>query len=82
MGGALADSQIFSFFKQPEIAFLWIIYQKVWLDAIFLSIRGGLSCYQQSHLFESRIPAEALPTLIHSSIPDETQKNTSWALRV
>ena len=25
VGGALADSQIFRFFKQPEIAFLWII---------------------------------------------------------
>ena len=62
MGGALADSKISRILKQPEIAFLWIILQ-VWLDAKFLSIRGRLSCYQQSRPFESWIPGEALPTL-------------------
>ena len=35
----------------------------MWVDAKFLSIRGRLSCYQQSRLFESWIPGEALPTL-------------------
>ena len=35
----------------------------MWLDAKFLSIRGRLSCSQQSHPFESWIPGEALPTL-------------------
>ena len=36
----------------------------MWLDAKFLSIRGRLSCYQQSRPFELWIPGEALPTLI------------------
>ena len=35
----------------------------MWLDAKFLSIRGRLSCYQQSRPFELWIPGEALPTL-------------------
>ena len=33
------------------------------MDAKFLSIRGRLSCYQQSRPFESWIPGEALPAL-------------------
>ncbi len=62
MGGALKGCEIFRFIKQPEIAFLWIIRQKVWLDAKILSIRRNLSCSQQSHPFEPfelKIPGEA-----------------------
>ena len=61
MGGALAGCEIFRFIKQPEIGFLWIIWQ-VWLDVKFLSIRGSLSCSQPSHPFEPfelKIPGEA-----------------------
>ena len=58
MGGALEDSKICHFSKQPEIAYL----AEVWFDVSFSSIRGRLLCSQQSHLFESWIRAEALPT--------------------
>ena len=57
------DSKFFRVSKQPEIAFLWIMKQKVWLNACFSSIRGRLLCSQQSHPFESWIQAEALPIL-------------------
>ena len=59
MGGALADSKISRILKQPEIAFL----SGGVVRFNFLSIRGRLSCYQQSRPFESWIPGEALPTL-------------------
>ena len=46
----------------------------MWLDAKFLSIRGRLSCYQQSRPFESWIPSEALPTLNQLSFTGTTEQ--------
>ena len=44
----------------------------MWLDAKFLSIRGSLSCSQQSHPFELKIPGEAACYL---KVIDDTRNN-------